>query len=71
MDKLETNLMNDDDLMKVSGGTEIEQNNDEDFTGDTIPFCCTACNTIMHIKPGQKTIKCVNPRCGKMYHIDG
>ena len=71
MEKKNLNALDDDSLEAVAGGMEVGEDPGDDFTGETIPFCCTACNTIILIKPGQKEIVCTNPKCKKKYHIDG
>ncbi len=71
MDKKNLNLLDDDSLETVAGGMEVGEDQGNDFEGETMPFCCTSCNTVIWIKPGQKDIECPNPKCKKKYHIDG
>ena len=70
MDKKKLNLLDDNSLKSVSGGLEVGKDTGDGFTGESIPFCCPSCNTVIWIKPGQKYVMCINPKCRKKYNID-
>ncbi|MCR4590143.1 MAG: hypothetical protein K5668_04930 [Lachnospiraceae bacterium] len=71
MDKKNFNLLDEDNLKMVTGGTQDGSGANNSLTGQKVSFYCKECGNTFDIVIGEPIVKCTNPLCGKEYNIMG